>query len=203
MNKKLLFILGGIVLLVLLGGILWIGVFQQAGEPLDVLNQIEPFTLEDVMVGDTYNSDNDKIKLLSFIFINCPDGVCPTTMIDYKELEETLKDQNLFGDEVELLSITFDPERDTTELLREYGEAFQVDAEGWRVLRGSEEEIKAVADGLKFFYGLNEDGTGYHSTTMFLLDADHQVRGLYLMSNTNQGMDQEAILEGINKLVKE
>lgn len=201
MPKKYMYVLLGAVLLVLIGAILWLGVFQQE-ESLPVHDQITPFELEDVLAEANYSSENGKIKLVSFIFINCPDGVCPMTMVDFHDLQEQLKAKNHFGTEVELLSITFDPERDTTEALQEYAQGFDVDPEGWKVLRGSPEEIQALADDLRFFYGFAGDD-GFHSTMMFLLDGEHQVRGYYTMSKVNEPMDQEAIFKGIQTLVKE
>jgi protein SCO1/2 len=43
-----------------------------------------------------------------------------------------------------LLTITFDPERDTPEALSAYAERWQADGVGWRFLTGSPEEIRRV-----------------------------------------------------------
>lgn len=202
MRRSSMYIIIAVVFLALLGAILWLGVFQKE-EALEVHDKITPFELEDVMAEGTYSSETDTIKLISFIFINCPDGVCPMTMVDFHDLQEKLKEKGNFGQEVELISITFDPERDTTELLREYAEGFDVDPAGWRVLRGDPAEIQALSDELKFFYGFDNDNNGFHSTVMFLVDKDHQVRSYHRMSKVNEPMDQEAILKDINKLLKE
>lgn len=201
MRKSSMYIIIAVVFLALLGAILWLGVFQKE-EALEVHDKITPFELEDVMAEGTYSSETDTIKLISFIFINCPDGVCPMTMVDFHDLQEKLKEKGKFGQEVELITITFDPERDTSELLREYAEGFGVDPAGWRVLRGDPEAIQALSDELKFFYGFDGDN-GFHSTVMFLVDGDHQVRSYHRMSKVNEPMDQEAILKDINKLLKE
>jgi protein SCO1/2 len=170
---------------------------------LDIYNQITAFELEEVLTESTYQSDNGKIKLLSFIFIHCPDGVCPMTMMDFALIQEELKNEGLFGNEIELITITFDPVRDTTEALQNYARHFGTDPSGWRVLRGSEEEIKAVADELKYFYHLQEDGSGMHSTTMYIIDGKHQVRAYHRMSSTLESMDKERVIRDLKVLVKE
>jgi protein SCO1/2 len=43
-----------------------------------------------------------------------------------------------------LLTITFDPERDTPEALASYASRWQADGTGWRFLTGSPEDIRRV-----------------------------------------------------------
>lgn len=182
--------------------LIWLMLDRQ-GTPLGVYDHIAPFALEEVQTGERYHSDNGLIKLLSFIFINCPDGVCPMTMQDYGEIQEKLKKEGLFGTRVELIAITFDPERDTTEALKSYAETFKADPSGWRFLRGTPEEIKAVADDLKYFYNIAEDGTGMHATTHYIIDGSHQVRAYHKMSTVSERMDQQKIMQDLIRLAKE
>ncbi|GGK24328.1 hypothetical protein GCM10010965_16380 [Caldalkalibacillus thermarum] len=169
---------------------------------LDVFDSIEPFTLEST-TGETYHSDNGKIKLIAFILLNCPDGVCPMTMWDFSLLQDELKQKGWFGEEVELLAITFDPARDDLEALKEYSQYFNADPEGWHFLRGEEEEIAAIADQLRYVYAVREDGSAMHATTMYLLDAEHRIRAYHKMTTPTDEMDKESVLRDIEALVKE
>lgn len=195
------FLTGLVIILIIAGSVWWYFSNQEA--PLQVFGKISTFELDDVMNEETYHSDNEKIKLISFILINCPDSVCPLTMLDFSDLQEQLKKDELFGRDVELITITFDPERDTPEALREYADYFNVDPTGWKILRGEEENIAAVAEELKFFYSITPDGTGIHATTMFLLDREQQIRAYHRMSSGSQAMDKETIMKDIRQLVKE
>ncbi|GAA0370050.1 SCO family protein [Bacillus horti] len=202
-SKKYFLILCGMMIFsVLIIGLLWMYV-SDANQKLDVLDQINSFELDEVLTETSYQSDNDKIKLIAFIFIHCPDGVCPMTLQDFSQLQDQLKEQNKFGQEVELLAITFDPLRDTPEALQEYAQHFNVDSKGWRFLRGSEEVTEQIASDLKFFYAFEDTGEGMHSTTMFLVDQNHQVRSYYSMSSASESMNQEKILRDIDTLIKE
>ncbi|MCM3111736.1 SCO family protein [Lederbergia lenta] len=172
--------------------------FWPNSKGLPVLEKVKAFQLDDVH-GSVYHSDNNKIKLLTFYYTNCPD-ICPLTMIDFSDLQAELKSEDLFGNKVELVAITFDPKQDTSEVIRNYAGAFQSDPLGWKWLRGTETETKTVADQLKLQYVETEDGIYTHSTTMYLIDVNNKVRALYQMSNSNNPIEKEKILEDIRLL---
>lgn len=187
-------------------------------EKYPVLGEVSPFEL-DATTGDVYHSDNGKVKLISFILMNCPDGACPTTMNDFAKIQYELKEKGLFGKDVELLAITFDPGRDDMERFKPYSENFSADPDGWKFLRTSEEKTKAITDDFGFQYDLgdaevatHESSIVIHSTTMYILDADHQVRATHQMSipdsseherEVSHQMDINQILIDLEKLVKE
>ncbi|WP_025027023.1 SCO family protein [Caldalkalibacillus mannanilyticus] len=192
----------GLVLVVVAIVTFFFLVFATSSEPLPVSRQIQSFELEEA-TGETYQSDNGKIKLVSFLLLNCPDGVCPMTMSDFSDLQKELKEDGLFGKEVELVAITFDPERDDIQSLKEYSTYFDADLEGWKFLRGSEEQIKALSDDLGYSYFVGEDGSAMHATTMYILDGKHQIRAYHKMTTRHEQMNKEAIMKDIRQLVKE
>ncbi|MEK3888021.1 SCO family protein [Bacillus sp. FSL K6-3431] len=171
--------------------------FWPNSKGLPVLEKVKAFELEDVH-GTVYHSNNNKIKLLTFYYTNCPD-ICPLTMVDFSELQEELKKEDLFGKKVELVAITFDPTNDTPEVIRNYASAFQADPLGWKWLRGTETET--IANQLKLQYVKSKESIYTHSTTMYLIDEDNKVRALYQMSNSRDSIEKEKILEDIRILV--
>ncbi|GJM15598.1 MAG: SCO family protein [Thermodesulfobacteriota bacterium] len=81
----------------------------------------------------------DKIVLISWGYSNCPD-ICPITLANLNKTMELLgKDAN----DVQVLFITVDPERDTAERMAEYVPYFHKDFIG---LTGNQEEIDQIAD---------------------------------------------------------
>ena len=50
----------------------------------------------------------------------------------------------VLGRDAQLLSITFDPERDTPEVLAAYARQWSADPRGWRFLTGSVDEVRRV-----------------------------------------------------------
>jgi cytochrome oxidase Cu insertion factor (SCO1/SenC/PrrC family) len=78
-----------------------------------------------------------KVVLISFIYTNCTD-ICPILMPNLAEIQNQLGDR--FGRDVHFVSISVDPEDDTPEELKEYGEKYGAKP-GWMFLTGKKENI--------------------------------------------------------------
>ncbi|KKI92662.1 electron transport protein SCO1/SenC [Bacillus sp. SA1-12] len=189
-----------IILLVSLAGFAIIYWFWPHGEKLPVLDKVEAFQLDDVH-GQGYELSTEKIKLVSFFYTNCPD-ICPLTMADFKVLQDQLKSQGLFGKKVDLVAITIDPEHDTSQIIKDYADSFGADTTGWKWLRGSPEKTKEIAANLQMQYQKLEGDFFAHSTTMFLIDKQNQIRALYDMANQNKPIEKERIIKDIQLLTK-
>ncbi|TVQ21643.1 MAG: SCO family protein [Spirochaetaceae bacterium] len=181
------------VLGIALGTGVYIGSRSQA-VAFDMEEPLTPFSMHEVQTNRPYSSDNGRVKLLSFVLTNCPDGTCPLTMLDFADLQDALTDRGLFGTDVELLSITFDPDRDTPEEFAAYAGAFNANPDGWRFLRADDSTVRAVADELNYVYALGDDGSAVHAVLMYLVDRDHQVRAVRRMTTSNERMDFDSVL---------
>ncbi|MES2932600.1 MAG: SCO family protein [Pseudomonadota bacterium] len=95
----------------------------QAFQNTDItgINYTQQFTLTD-HTGKvrTLTDFKGKAVVLFFGFTQCPD-VCPSTMAEMAGVMKTLGSQ---AEQVQVLFITIDPERDTKELLSQYVPAF-------------------------------------------------------------------------------
>ena len=61
------------------------------------------------------------MTLLSFIYSSCADPAgCPYAYVVFHNLQSRMERDPRFQDKVRLVSLSFDPERDTPELLRLY-----------------------------------------------------------------------------------
>ncbi|MDQ0230438.1 SCO family protein [Metabacillus malikii] len=167
---------------------------------LPVLDTVQPFQMESVH-DDKYDLNNDKVKLISFFYTNCPD-VCPLTMVDFKELQFNFKKEEIFGKDVELVAITLDPEHDSKQVLTEYAKSFEADPKGWKWLRGTKAETKQIANRFQMQYQRLDDNFFSHSITMYLVDSKNQIRAIYDMANTKKPIDKESIMKDIDYLVK-
>ncbi len=89
----------------------------------------------------TADFEGGRVVLMTFIYTRCPDGICPalTQVLRHAQADAV---ENDYTGEVAFLATTFDVERDTTEVLREYGEQQGVDYEAgnWHFLRPESEE---------------------------------------------------------------
>jgi protein SCO1 len=152
--------------------------------------------------GESYNFGEDKkIKLVEFIYTHCPD-ICPTTTQKMVELKEDLEKRNVFGKEIEFVTITIDPYRDTPELLQKYMNAFEIqNSDNWIFLTGDQENIKAdqkkireVAKSLQFQYKDPGNGQFVHTSFTYLLDENNKYISKFPMG---EDFDKQEVYEEI------
>lgn len=115
-----------------------------------------------------------KVVHVFFGFTQCPD-VCPTTMVEMNEVMRLLDKD---ADQVQVLFVTLDPERDTQQLLAEYVPAFNPAFLG---LRGDAAATAKVAQEFKVFYTRSKGATpeAYsidHTAGSYVFDKNGQVR---------------------------
>ncbi|WP_373230281.1 SCO family protein [Cohnella sp.] len=121
------------------------------------------------------SNTNGKARLLYFFFANCPD-VCPPTTFVMSQVQDELKEDGVFGDEVQFLSVSIDPTRDTPEVLKEYSERFEADPNGWKFLRGDEQETAALARKYQILVEKDKEGNFSHMNLIVLMDKNGQIR---------------------------
>jgi protein SCO1 len=115
-----------------------------------------------------------KVVVMFFGYTQCPD-VCPTTMA---EMAAVMKLLGKDADQVQVLFVTVDPERDTPELLSQYVPAFDPHFMG---LYGDAEATAKVAREFKVFYKKvpGSSATSYtvdHSAGSYVFDKRGKVR---------------------------
>ena len=126
-----------------------------------------PFTLTSSTGARVTDKDViTKPTLVYFGYSFCPD-ICPTDLTRNATAADILAER---GIDVGLVLITFDPARDTPEILRDYTAMIHPRLVG---LTGTPEEIAAVASAYKVFYRKSgDDPENYlmdHSTFTYLM----------------------------------
>ncbi len=119
-----------------------------------------------------------KIIIADFFFTSCP-SICPTLTRNMKRLQDAFVKTDTI---VRFVSFTVDPERDSAQRLKAYGDKFRINHDTWWMLTGPKKEIYDIA--LHEFKAniAQEEGvdTGFiHTDKLFLLDKDRVVRGWY------------------------
>lgn len=129
----------------------------------------KPLTLTD-HTGKLRSIDDfkGKVVVLFFGYTHCPD-VCPTTMSDLKQTMKLLGDK---ADDVQVLFVTVDPERDTQEILAQFVPGFDARFIG---LRGTSAEVASNLSEYKVYAAkVAEPGqSGYtmdHSAGLYVFD---------------------------------
>jgi protein SCO1/2 len=200
-SQKAVNVLIALLIAAVIGGIAYW--FWWGATKLDIMDRAANWTLDNVHSGQResfYQAAGDRVKLVEFIYINCPD-ICPATTLNMTKIQEELKRKNLFGSDVVFVGVTFDPTRDTPEVINDYAKRMKVDWSGWQFYRGSESEIQNVLTDYKIFAEKTPDGFYIHPTrSLFLVDRENNIRKIYNMGET---MDNAEILKDIVGLTKE
>ena len=100
----------------------------------------------------TLQSLRGRVVVMSFIYTRCPlPDYCPRVMTNLASLRDRFRAR--LGTDLVLLAVTFDPQHDTPEALREYGARYGAAAPGWQLLTGSREDTTRAASllGVEFY----------------------------------------------------
>jgi protein SCO1/2 len=97
------------------------------------------FTVPDPITGEEVSLEafeGDRAVLWTSFYTSCPDGVCPALVLRLRRAQEAAAEGG-YADEAAFLALTFDPERDTAEVLREFAgqQGVDLDADNWHFLR--------------------------------------------------------------------
>lgn len=146
---------------------------------LDKKNPLEPelnigaavpdFTLTDqARKRITLSQLKGKVVGITFIYTSCPlPDYCFRLSNNFGRLAKRFNAR--MGRDLVLLSISFDPARDTPEVLAKYGAIWKADANSWHFLTGSLPEVKQVCHQ----FGLNfwpDEATLTHSLHTVIVD---------------------------------
>ena len=144
--------------------------------------------------GETKTTKDFKGKVVAifFGFVSCPD-ICPTTLIELKNIKSQLgKNSN----QLEVLFISLDPERDTQEVLSKYMPSFDSSFIG---LTGTIENIEKISQQFKVYRKKVTQGESYtidHSSGIYLLDKKGEIRVRH-----SYGSEIKLIVEDIEALI--
>jgi protein SCO1/2 len=129
-----------------------------------------PFQLTD-QAGRTVTEKNmhGRPTLIFFGFTHCPD-ICPTSLF---EMSEVLRAMGKDADRVNAYFISVDPERDTTDAMKDYLSSFDPHLEG---LTGSPEQVAKVISAYRVYARKvplkDGDYTMDHTALIYLMDRD-------------------------------
>lgn len=144
------------------------------GEP----RQTPAFTLQnetgEAISLETYRG---KVVPIYFGYTFCPD-VCPLTMANLAEVQRELDDA---GDNMQVLMITVDPQRDSAAVVQDYVASFHPTFTG---LSGTDQQIAEATEPFGVFYEKAEgsEATGYlvdHTARIFVIDKGGALRVTY------------------------
>ena len=132
----------------------------------------------------------DRVVLLSFVYSSCADADgCPLALAVMDRLRSRIAADPELASRTRLLTLSFDPERDTPEVMRAYGAGFRSGAADWRFLTSA--STRAVAPILAAYgqpvqrernaHG-EASGRFAHILRVYLIDPEQRIRNVYSSS---------------------
>src|SRR6266581_4693518 len=155
---------------------------------LPAVKRVAGFVLRD-STGRSVSTERitaGKVAVVSFIYTACPERLgCPLASQGLQHLQDKLKEEGLDHD-VALLSISFDPGRDTPARLAKYARIYGADPALWRFMTAPSTR---VLEGMLESYGQDRTavyddrgrftGRYSHVLKVFLVDRDGDIRNIY------------------------
>jgi protein SCO1/2 len=163
-------------------------------QPVQVLPRVRlapGFTLTD-QSGDRLTSEDlrGKFTLYSFTYTSCPPpcGDVDATML---AIQDRLDEVELYGNEVEFVTISVDPERDTPEVLAAHAAALGA-GENWRFVTTEDQTwLKdIVGGGFRTFYEPQDDGSFILDPGFVLVDGNGIIRNEYRYKTVSPDVDR-------------
>jgi protein SCO1/2 len=111
-------------------------------------------------------------QVVALVFTSC-EFACPIIVNDMKRLAAALPTE--VRDRTGFVLVSFDPERDTPERLREFRHKMNLPTRGWTLLRGAPDDVRELAALLGVNYRKDARGQYAHSNLLTLLNAQGEV----------------------------
>ncbi len=183
--------------------------FKQQHKP-PVIGAVADFTLTNQDGKVTTRADlTNHVWVADIIFTRCA-GPCPIITGHMKSLEDALPQTS----NARLVTLTTDPDYDTPEMMKRYGERFGADFNRWMFLTGTKAEIGALGSGSLKLSAVPKppaDQTNavdlfIHTTIFVIVDKHAQLRGSF--ETVGDGVDwtnavQPRIVAAVRQLERE
>ena len=114
-----------------------------------------------------FASARGEVVLITFIFTTCPD-VCPLLTAKFAAIQRDLERRKIA--DYHLLSITTDPERDTSPVLKAYASRFKAQTERWSFLTGTRQDLAKIWKAFGLNVVKNQSGQIQHTTFTTVVD---------------------------------
>lgn len=158
-----------------------------------------------------FNLFSKKYVILSFIYTTCIDAKgCPLATHVLNKIREPLKNDPSLAEKVLFITLSFDPEHDTPEVMRQYADMHGLEEarrdKSWRFLTtASKAEVQKILKGygqyiVREYDSENRYTGGFtHVLKVYLIDPDRRVRNIYSTSF----LYKKLIINDIKTLVME
>ena len=121
---------------------------------------------------------DNKIVLVDFIFTSCR-TVCPMVTQNFKELSDKIN-RAAIKDRVLLVTVSFDPDRDTPDVLNAYSSALGIDSRRWKfVTVNNKQQLDVLLSAFGVVVIPASDGQYEHNSAIHLVDQAGKLAKIY------------------------
>ncbi len=160
-----------------------------AASELPVIKAIDSFTLTNQFGAEVTPASLRGTPWIANIFFTR----CPSICLQMTQRMKEIQDASAAGKDLNLVSITTDPDFDQPEILARYGKRFGSDTNRWSFLTGEKSEIgRAIQKELLLAVQENPEDSRQseldlytHSSLIVLVDGESRIRSTYESLGTN------------------
>ena len=178
-------------------------------EPLPVLETIADFSLTNQNNTAVSLADlRGRVWVADIVFTHCA-GPCPRMTRQMKELQDALPKDS----QTKLVTLTTDPDNDTTAVLKTYAARNGADTNRWMFLTGTKKQLNNLAvDGMKLSAvekkpeeRVTPEDLWVHSTIFVVIDKHAQLRGIYQTGGEDVSwpVEKKKLLVAVRQLERE
>lgn len=133
-------------------------------------------------------ASDGRVSIVTFIYTSCK-SICSVLNAQYRQMQEDLTASGL-QNRVRLLTVSFDPQRDTGEVISKHAKALGVDETIWRINRPeSEAELKTSLKRFGIVTVLDENGEFQHNAAWHVVDRQGRLAGIFAVDQPEVAMN--------------
>lgn len=135
------------------------------------------------------------VVALTFIFTRCPvPDYCPAMMRNFKEVETILQLDSAAPKNFKLLTVSFDTDFDTPEVMKAYGQQFGQDSKNWNLLSTpNQDQIKSLGESVGLMFGKSNNAIYSHNLRTVVLDTKGKITRIF----TDENWKPDELVEAI------
>ena len=137
-----------------------------------------------------------KVVVMTYMYTSCT-YACPLLLTKFMKIEDRFREY--MGEELILVAITVDPERDTPEVLHDFASNLGSGPSGWVFLTGTRQEIDRVLEAYNIRY-LKDEKTKEYSHTNRIVIIDREGNLVYRLNGLHYPVD--VLLEKVEEVLK-
>jgi len=176
-----------------------------ANAPFRIVRDVEPLEVGDALPEYHFTNQLGQAVSLSqfhgqalaftFIFTRCPfPTFCPLMSNNFRAVQDALLANPNAATNWHLLTISFDPDYDTPERLKEYAANHHADPVRWDFLTGSLIDITALSEQVGLQFWREPGGSINHNLRTVVVDARGRVQKVFIENKwTTQELAEEIV----------